>query len=177
MDEIAYSGELSRTPLARVLAEIWHKERSGHLSLRHKGTGRVFYFDRGNLGVERETFPEQEFLDSLFAGGTLDLVSLTRSEDYARKERLTPLRALLELGCLRAEKLWNLIETFTRKSLFVAFDWTEGEYAFAPGQAAQTPSSSRASFFPTSSWRASARRPERRSSTLTCRRTRSPSRD
>jgi Domain of unknown function (DUF4388) len=148
MDEIAYSGELSRTPLARVLSEIWHRERSGHLTLRHKGTSRAFYFERGNLAVERETFPEQEFLDSLFAGGTLDLVSLTRSEDYARKEHLTPLRALLELGCMRAERLWNLIESFTRKNLFAAFDWTEGEYAFAPGQAAQSAQLIRGLFLP-----------------------------
>ncbi len=135
MDEIAYSGDLSRTPLARVLADIWRKERSGHLTLRHQGTTRTFYFERGNLAIERETFPEQEFLDSLFAGGTLDLVSLSRAEDYARKKRLTPLRALLELGCLRAERLWSLIESFTRKHLFPGFDWTAGDFAFAPGQA------------------------------------------
>lgn len=138
MEEISYSGDLSRTPLARVLADIWHKERSGYLTLRHKGTARVFYFERGNLAVERETFPEQEFLDSLFAGGALDLVSLSRAEDEARKRRLTPLRALLELGCLRAERLWSLIETFTRKNLFAVFDWRQGEYAFVPGQASQS---------------------------------------
>jgi len=134
MGDIGFSGDLVRTPLAMVLAGLWRQERSGFLKLRRSGILKQAYFDRGMLAVERGSFPEKEFLDSLFASGVIDLVSLARCEDHARKRNISLLRALGECGGFDALRLWGLVEAFGRAHLLAVFDWSEGEFAFEPGR-------------------------------------------
>lgn len=134
MGDIGFSGDLVRTPLAMVLAGLWRQERTGFLKLRRSGLLKQAYLDRGTLAVERGSFPEKEFLDGLFASGAVDLVSLSRCEDNARKRNISLLRALGESGGLGARRLWDLVEAFGRSHLLAAFDWPDGEFAFEPGR-------------------------------------------
>ncbi|MGZ7066464.1 MAG: DUF4388 domain-containing protein, partial [Candidatus Aminicenantales bacterium] len=133
MDESLLRGNLSRTPFVRVLAGLWRDERTGTLSVHGPGGPKSFIFENGSLTVDRAAFPEKDFLKILLTSGTADLISLTRAEEHAQRNRVPVLRAILEVAVLDPGRLWALIEQFTREEVFSLFDRDDGEFEFEPG--------------------------------------------
>ena len=148
MDESLRRGNLSRTPFVRVLAGIWRDERTGTLSVHGPGGPKSFTFENGSLTVDRAAFPEKDFLKTLLTSGATDLISLTRAEEHAQRDRIPVLRAILEAAVLDPGRLWALIEKFTRDDVFALFDRDEGEFEFEPGAPPAGPALLRDIFLP-----------------------------
>jgi hypothetical protein len=132
MDETLRRGNLSQTPFAHVLAGIWRDELTGELGVQGVGGPRSFSFENGSLTIERSGFPEKDFLKSLMTSGALDLISLARVEEYAQDNRVSLIRALLEIPLLEPGPLWTFMEVFVKEEAYALFDRDEGDFEFVP---------------------------------------------
>jgi hypothetical protein len=130
MNDALPRGSLSRTPFARVLAEIWRNGLSGTLTVRARGGSKSLSFEAGSLFVGRGSFPEKDFLKSLLTAGEADLISLARLEEFAERHGVTAIRALLELPLLAPRRVWELIEAFVKEEAYPLFDEAAGEFEF-----------------------------------------------
>jgi hypothetical protein len=139
MNDVLPRGSFSRTPFARVLAEIWRNELSGTLTVRARGGPKSLTFNAGALFVNRESFPEKDFLKSLLTAGEADLISLARLEEFAQHNGVTAVRALLELPLLKPRRVWELIEAFVREEAYPLFDEATAEYEFEGREAPAGP--------------------------------------
>jgi hypothetical protein len=132
VNEAARRGNLSETPFAQVLAEIWRDGLTGLLTVRTSGGSKRLTFEKGALTVEPAAFPEKDFLQSLLTSGAVDLIGLARAEDYARACGQSVVRGLIDSGLLPPGRLWELLETFAREAAYGLLDCDEGEFEFAP---------------------------------------------
>jgi hypothetical protein len=148
MDEALRRGTLSQTPFASVLAGIWRDELTGTLRLQGPGGPRSFTFENGSLTVDRTAFPEEGFLKSLLTSGVTDLISLARAEEHARQNRMSVIRALLEIPLLEPRRLWTLLEEFAKEEAYAFFDREEGDFAFEPRPSPPGPALLRDIFLP-----------------------------
>jgi hypothetical protein len=130
MSDNRLEGRLGSTPFARVLFEIWQKERSGRLRLIHEGAETSLFFERGRLCVESETFPEEAFAGSLLKRRLLGSDVLADCRSFADLNNGSLLKAMLELQALPSYVLWPLLEAFVRENVYPIFDWEEGEFGF-----------------------------------------------
>jgi hypothetical protein len=130
MEELPPRGNLSETPLASLLYQIWQKEKTGCLRLKDGERAASLYFEKGNPVIERGSFPEKEFLKDLFENNCLDLRALEQCEAHCQKNQVSGIRALVELEILSPFRLWGLIEDFWKEITFPLFDWPRGEFIF-----------------------------------------------
>ncbi len=135
MAEPSRRGNLSQTPFARLLAEIWKDGLTGVLAVRTPAGARRFTFEAGALAVDRDGVPDEDFLRSLLTSGTADLISLGRVEDHAQRNGLSVVRTIVETGLLPPARLWVLLEGYVRETACGLFDLDEAEFEFAPGPA------------------------------------------
>jgi hypothetical protein len=133
MDDTPLRGSLSETPFPKVLAAVWKKGSTGTLHVRLGAETRSFVFRNGSLAVARPHFEEKDFLKSLLTSGTLDLISLSRVEDYAEAHDVSSLRALLEIPFFGAGEVWKLLESYVTNEALRLFSEQDGEYDFEPG--------------------------------------------
>jgi hypothetical protein len=139
MDEVFRRGNLSTTPFAGVLARIWREGLAGTLSVGGIGGPKSFGFEGGSLVIDRTAFPEKDFLKSLLTSGTMDLISLARAEEHAQKNRVSVIRAIVEMPLLEPGRLWTLLEGFIKEEVYPLFDLEEGEFEFSPLPATRGP--------------------------------------
>jgi hypothetical protein len=132
MDEALRHGNLSETPFAGVLAGIWREELTGTLSVRGVGGPKSFVFENGLLLIDRASLPEKDFLKSLLTSGAADLISLAQSEEYAERNGVSIIRALLEIPLVEPARLWALLEGFVKEEAYSLFDREEGEFELGP---------------------------------------------
>jgi hypothetical protein len=130
MEEFAARGNLSEIPLARLLLQIWQKEKTGCLRLQNREMAANLFFEKGGLVIERDSFPEKDFLKDLFENNRLDLQALEQCEVHAQTNQVSPLRALVELDIIQPARLWKLMEDFWKEITFPLFDWPLGEFVF-----------------------------------------------
>ncbi|HYA48199.1 MAG TPA: DUF4388 domain-containing protein, partial [Burkholderiales bacterium] len=139
MAEASRRGNLSETPFARVLAEVWKDALTGILAVRTPAGPKRFSFEDGALTVGPAEFPEKEFLQYLLTSGQADLISLARAEEHARETGGSVLRAIIETGLIPPGPLWRLMDAFVREAAFALFDLEEAEFEFMPRPAPSGP--------------------------------------
>lgn len=132
MEEIPFSGNLAQTPFSHVLFRLRNKEKTGTLKILLPPDEKTIIFERGNLVVERESFPEQDFLASLTAGNLLAVSRLEDIENYARSQAVSLIRAAIEQGFFSPSVLWEQMTRFWKEQLYPLFDCSSGEYFFQP---------------------------------------------
>lgn len=115
MDDRLLSEDFARAPFVRVLAEVWRQGLSGSLYVRVGGVPKCLSFERGTLVLDSVSFEEKDFLRYLLTSGTVDLIALARVEDYAQRNEVSSLRAIVETEVCGAERLCELLETFARE--------------------------------------------------------------
>jgi len=130
MEETPLRGNLSEVPIAPLLFQIWKKEKTGTLRLKREESEVSLSFEKGDLTIERRSFPEKDFLKDLFENNILELQDLEQCEAYSQKNRLSSLRSLLELGILEPSHLWQLVEDFWKQVTLPLFNWESGEFGF-----------------------------------------------
>jgi hypothetical protein len=132
MKESPFEGSIAETPFPRILFEIWTRERTGRLRLRREDEERLLFFEKGRLSLARESFSEQAFLEVLVRKKVLLPEQAQASERLAALKGISLVKALGELGALSPIPLWNLVDSFFVRQLFVLFDWEEGTFDFDP---------------------------------------------
>ncbi len=133
MDDTPLRGNLSQTPFASVLAALWKQGLTGTLRVRVAGGERALVFERGALAFDRSAAAEKDFLESLLTSGALDLISLSRVENYAEEHEVSLIRAVLEIPLFRPGKVWEHLESYVRSEALLLFSETDGAYEFETG--------------------------------------------
>lgn len=130
MEENSFQGNLNQIPLPRLLFLIWQKENSGLLLIQREKEKKDLYFEKGNLFIERSSFPEKDFLKTLVRKKIMTVDQQKRCESHASQNKVSLLKALIECHVLSPSQLWKLIETFFEGQAFALFDWAEASFLF-----------------------------------------------
>lgn len=133
MKDCLFEGSLSETPFPRLLFVLWQRETTGRLLLRTPSAETRFFFDKGNLIIDKGSFPEKEFLKALVKKRVLPEESAKLCEKHAAETSASLLRAVGELGFVPPLPLWNLMESFFIRQLFPLFARTDGTFSCEPG--------------------------------------------
>jgi hypothetical protein len=130
MDDWFTSEEFARAPIPRVLAEVWRLGLSGSLYVKAEGVPKCLSFDRGALVLDPASFEEKDFLRFLLTTGETDLIALGRVEDYAQKNDIPVLRALVETPLIAPTRLWSLLESYIREEALALVAARDAEREF-----------------------------------------------
>ncbi|MDD8027905.1 MAG: DUF4388 domain-containing protein [Acidobacteriota bacterium] len=125
-------GSLLETPFARLLFDLWRTGSGGRLRLRDGGAEKTIYLENGDIVVEREGLSEKDFLAALVKKRVLSAEQAKQCGQTAKAGRVSPFRALGELGFVSPQALWNILESFFARRLFPLFDWESGLWALDP---------------------------------------------
>lgn len=132
MEENSLQGNIAQIPFPHLLFEIWQKEKSGHLRIQKDRVEKRLSFEKGNIVIERESFPEIDFLKTLVEKKIIGVPEHKKCEDYASQNKTSLLRALIELDIFSASGLWKLIEDFFKADFFSFFDLSKAVFLFNP---------------------------------------------
>lgn len=132
-------GKLSNIPFSQLLSRLWQTEKSGLLKIKNVRSEKHLSFKKGNIAIERASFPGKDFLKNLVEKKILDSSSAKEYESFAAQNKRTIIRALHELRAISPPRLWILIEDFIKSDYSLLFDWTEGEFEFVSEKAPQEP--------------------------------------
>ncbi|MBM3293443.1 MAG: DUF4388 domain-containing protein [Candidatus Aminicenantes bacterium] len=135
MKDAPFEGRLAEKPFPRLLFELWTRERSGRLRLRREDEERLLFFETGRLVLARESLDERGFLGALVRKKVLRPEQAESAGHLAALKGLSVVKAAGELGLLSPLPLWNLLESFFVRRLFILFGWEEGGFDFEPGPA------------------------------------------
>jgi hypothetical protein len=133
MKDCLFEGSLAETPFPRLLFVLWQREATGRLLLRRRAAETRFFFEKGNLVIDKGSFPEKEFLKALVKKKVLPAESARQCEKHAAEAGVSQLRAIGELGLVPPLPLWNLMDSFFIRQLFPLFTRTDGAFAYEPG--------------------------------------------
>jgi hypothetical protein len=133
MKDCLFEGSLAETPFPKLLFVLWQREATGRLLLRERTSEIRFFFEKGDLLIDKGSFPEKDFLKALVKKKVLPAESARRCEKHAAEADVSLLRALGELGLVPPLPLWNLMESFFVRQLFPLFTRTEGTFSSEPG--------------------------------------------
>jgi len=130
MKENSLRGSLAQIPLPQLLFHIRQKEMSGRLAIQREKDEKDLYFEKGNLILERSSFPEEDFLKTLVRKKILTSLEQTGCENHALQNKVSIPKALIECGLLSPSYLWKLMEAYFKADVFALFDRAEGSFVF-----------------------------------------------
>jgi len=132
MEENSLQGNLAQIPLPQLLFRIGQKERSGRLFIQREKGEKYLYIEKGNMVIQRSTFPEKDFLKTLVRKKIVTSEEQTRCESFVNQRKVSFLKSLMECGILSPSRLWKFMENYFKASVFALFDWNEASFLFDP---------------------------------------------
>lgn len=133
MDENSWRGSLTATPLPQVLFRIWERKKSGLLKIQGAGAEKGIHFSKGELALAEGSYSEKDFQIGLMLTHILNSQQVEEAVRYARENRISLPRALVERGLLSPSRTWEILAGFWAEDLFPLFDWPQADYIFDPG--------------------------------------------
>lgn len=130
MEQIWMHGKLAEMHITQLLLRIWKTEGSGRLEITKDTDKKSAAFHKGHLTVVNDFLDEEAFGESLRAKNILDSASLKKCLKHAHDQKISFLKALIELTLLSPLQLWSSLEEYQKEDLFPAFDWDSGEFFF-----------------------------------------------
>ncbi len=127
-------GNLTQKLFPEILFELWSSESSGLLTIRKDGIEKKLVFQKGQIAVAKDVYPEEIFLKFLQKRNLLNASSIRVYESYSAKNRCSLLQSLHQLSPLPFSQIWTLLEEFVTQDYLPLFDWSVGTYEFDAGQ-------------------------------------------
>jgi len=134
MEENFLKGDSSFSPFPRLLFSLWQEEKSVLLRIQRGATVKRLHLEKGNIVLEPNATPENDFLRILVERKAFLYSLLEECRLYAKKNNISFSRALIELKILMPSELWHLREDIFKEDLFPVFDWPQAEYLFEVSQ-------------------------------------------
>lgn len=133
MDENSWRENLAATPLAQLLFRIWERKKSGHLRIQGDGVEKNLCFSKGDLALAEGFISERDFQTKLMLTHILNSQQVEESISYARENKISFPRALVECGLLSPSRAWEILTDFWREDLIPLFDWPQADCVFDSG--------------------------------------------
>jgi hypothetical protein len=106
----------------QILFSVWESKTSGLLLIKNEKIEKKLTFLRGDLAIDKDSFDEKEFLKYLLKNRSLDGPSVKKCEARSEKKKTSLLAALLDLGFLAPQHLWENMEAFVKRERYPLFD-------------------------------------------------------
>ncbi|MBW2230996.1 MAG: DnaJ domain-containing protein [Deltaproteobacteria bacterium] len=128
------SGQLTETPLSRLLLDLHRSRFEGTLTIRSGRQEKRIVFDKG-YPVETDSNLTGESLAQLLADrGLISAEDRERVVDQARDQKCRQSAAVLSLELLDARSLLAALKDQTRSRIMQAFGWPGGEFMVEAGE-------------------------------------------
>ncbi len=137
MNKGELKGSLREIPFPQLLFQLWQEKKSGELELESQGLKKSLNLRRGNIFVEKSSFPQDEFMKYLVETKIMDSSAAENSKIRMDKSDISFFRALQETGSLSPSQLWQLMEIFFIRDLFSLFECPEGVFLLTQGTQTQ----------------------------------------
>ena len=128
-----FEGDLSRTSLVRVLAQLAEENASGRLDVRRDPVQKAIFFSEGEPLFATSNVEAELFGEHLVSQGIITREALENAlgEAAVKHTRLT--QALLAIGLLAPHDLYRHLAEQVRTKILDLFTWASGRYAFFSG--------------------------------------------
>lgn len=123
-------GYLYELPLSFLLFELWRQKRNGRLKLNQADKEKIFSLREGDIAVESAAFDANDFFTVLVERKAIDSTSLQNCRAHAEKERMSLIKACMDLHLASPPQLWTLIREYSLAEIYPLFDWDNAEYSF-----------------------------------------------
>jgi len=133
MDENFWSGNLAAAPVAQLLFRFWERKTSGRLRIQAGGAEKKLRLLKGDLALAEDFCSETGFAQRLIHNEILTGPQVEETANYARVNKISFFRALIERGLLSPSRAWEMLTDFWQEDLAPLFDWRQGDYVFEAG--------------------------------------------
>jgi hypothetical protein len=130
MNENSWRGNFAATPLPQLLFRIWERKKSGHLRIQREEVEKNLCFSKGNLALAEGFFSEEDFQMKLMFTHILNSQQVEEGTSFARENKISFPRALVECGLLSPSRVWEILAEFWREDLIPLFDWPQADFVF-----------------------------------------------
>lgn len=127
-------GNLSETPFARLLHNLYTLRASGQLQLEHGQTKKVIYMKNGVPICARSNLTRERLGQRLVDSGRITGEQCEASLERARQSGRLHGTALIELGLLTPHQLYDSLQEQARDKLLEVFSWREGHFRWIVGK-------------------------------------------
>jgi len=132
--ELARTGTLAETSVAKLLTACWQAKHTGDLVLHREPAVKVISFEQGSPVYAASNLAHERFARLCAREGLLRGEDLEAVAQLAREQNLRTGVAMVQLGVLTEAQRVQLLERQIREIIWSAFDWTDGDYTFTRGK-------------------------------------------
>ena len=125
-------GTFAETPFPRLLFKVWQREASGRLRLRKDEEEKGLYLEKGQVIINKEGLSEKDFIKALVKKNVLVAEQVRRCAEHVAVHGTSWIRALGELDIISPLPLWNMLESYFVRQLFMLFEWRAGGFTLEP---------------------------------------------
>lgn len=138
--EIGFRGSLAATPLPGVLRRIFLKRLKGTLRVSRRDESRNLFFEGGEVRTATSSREGQKIGAFLKRRGWITDKDLAWAlETVTRHGRARLGKVLVEKGLVSRSVLDAEVRRLVEEIVFSTFEWTEGEFRFAPSSGVVDP--------------------------------------
>lgn len=129
MENYWLEGNLKDIPFSWLLYRIWQHGLCGNLLIQDKTKQENIFFQKGNIIIEKNSFPQEEFINDLVNKQKCTPSFLQKSRKFASQNNISIIKALTELNYINPYFLWEHMEKFYKQRLYPFFDLTSAYYS------------------------------------------------
>jgi hypothetical protein len=133
--EFAQTGSLGRWDVPSILQCMNRFGIDGQLQIRSVGWEKSVFIEEQRVRFASSTLEEDTLGSFLLRRKVIDADVYKRSTEYMRQNKVKHGRALLEMGIIRHDHLWEHVLGQLRHIVFSLFSLRAGEYAIHPIEA------------------------------------------
>jgi hypothetical protein len=122
------SGTLAEFDVAAILARMNQQALDGQLRITCPTFNKTIWLENGGIIFAQSSLLEDSLGSTLLRRQVIDAGDLGKSSKYMQEHNIRRGRALLELGLLNADQLWDEVSAHLRAIVFSLFTLASGRY-------------------------------------------------
>jgi hypothetical protein len=127
-NHLPISGNLAELDVATILARMNHQALDGQLKISTTTFNKTLWLENGCIIFAQSSLIEDSLGSFLLRRQVIDANSLDKSSAYMEAKSIRRGRALLEMGLLSPEQLWDEVSAHLRAIIFSLFPLKSGKY-------------------------------------------------
>jgi hypothetical protein len=137
-NKMLQKGNLSKIPFSFLLFQLWNSGSTGLLNLEKERKKRSLHFLDGEIILPGSGIQMESLYEYLKGQENIEPSRLKKAQEYVVKGSSSPVRALIERGVIKPDRLWASLREFLLDMYVPVFDWEEGPYGFDSIKVART---------------------------------------
>lgn len=126
------SGNLAEFDVATILAQMNRQALEGQLKISTATFNKTLWLENGRIIFAQSSLIEDSLGSFLLHRQVIDASGFEKSSAYMQDKKIRRGRALLEMGLLSPDQLWDEVSAHLRAIIFSLFPLQLGKYAINP---------------------------------------------